>query len=179
MTLTKQTVQRRSCEQRYRGLQRIEAVIEWQKRVTAEGNTGRFLLDRQHRGSNIFRAHACIRHEPTLLPLLRRRWADAVTCGKNPHALLATLDRETSCLRRSEANVQKLAQSSSLQIGRSFVSPHSGTEHLLADLSDTAHLMQMFDSTIVRAHVSAVGEKGGRKTRRSAGRVAAFRQKYT
>ena len=27
----------------------------------------------------------------------------------------------------------------------------------LADLSDTAHLVQMFDSTVVRAHVSAAG----------------------
>src|SRR3712207_6983436 len=32
----------------------------------------------------------------------------------------------------------------------------------LAALSDTAHLVQMFDSTIVRAHVSAAGAKGGR-----------------
>ncbi|MFD0462882.1 transposase [Microvirga aerilata] len=30
----------------------------------------------------------------------------------------------------------------------------------LAALSDTAHLAQMFDSTIVRAHVSAAGAKG-------------------
>src|SRR4028119_1512500 len=32
----------------------------------------------------------------------------------------------------------------------------------LAALSKTAHLVQMFDSTIVRAHVSAAGAKGGR-----------------
>ena len=32
----------------------------------------------------------------------------------------------------------------------------------LAALSDTAHLVQMFDSTVVRAHVSAAGAKGGR-----------------
>jgi transposase len=32
----------------------------------------------------------------------------------------------------------------------------------LAALSGTAHLVQMFDSTIVRAHVSAAGAKGGR-----------------
>ncbi|WP_237479527.1 IS5 family transposase [Lichenibacterium dinghuense] len=30
----------------------------------------------------------------------------------------------------------------------------------LASMSDTAHLVQMFDSTIVRAHVSAAGAKG-------------------
>ena len=32
----------------------------------------------------------------------------------------------------------------------------------LANLSETAHLVQMFNSTIVRAHVSAAGAKGGR-----------------
>ena len=30
----------------------------------------------------------------------------------------------------------------------------------LAELSPTAHLVQMFDSTVVRAHVSAAGAKG-------------------
>jgi transposase len=43
---------------------------------------------------------------------------------------------------------------------------------LLASLSGTTHLVQMFDSTIVRAHVSAAGAKGGRKGMLSAGRVA-------
>ncbi len=36
----------------------------------------------------------------------------------------------------------------------------------LAAVSGTAHLVQMFDSTIVRAHVSAAGAKGGRAGRR-------------
>src|SRR5881227_3801601 len=35
----------------------------------------------------------------------------------------------------------------------------------LAAMSDTAHLVQMFDSTVVRAHVSAAGAKGGRTVR--------------
>ena len=45
----------------------------------------------------------------------------------------------------------------------------------LAAMSASAHLIQMFDSTIVRAHVSAAGAKGGSKVRRSAARVAASR----
>jgi transposase len=45
----------------------------------------------------------------------------------------------------------------------------------LADLSSTAHLVQMFDSTIVRAHVSAAGAKGGKPTRRSVVLVGASR----
>jgi transposase len=47
----------------------------------------------------------------------------------------------------------------------------------LASLSDTAHLVQMFDSTVVRAHVSAAGAKGGRMPRRLADRAEASRQK--
>lgn len=48
----------------------------------------------------------------------------------------------------------------------------------LANLSETAHLVQMFDSTIVRAHVSAAGAKGGRMPRRLANRAEASRQKF-
>jgi transposase len=43
---------------------------------------------------------------------------------------------------------------------------------LLAEGSKTAHLVQMFDSTVVRAHVSAAGAKGGRKIKRSGARAA-------
>lgn len=49
----------------------------------------------------------------------------------------------------------------------------------LAALSSSAHLIQMLDSTIVRAHVSAAGAKGGRRVRRSAARVAASPPKST
>jgi transposase len=49
----------------------------------------------------------------------------------------------------------------------------------LAELSETAHLVQMFDSTVVRAHVSAAGAKGGKTVRRSAARVAGSRRKST
>ncbi len=38
----------------------------------------------------------------------------------------------------------------------------------LAVLSKTAHLVQMFDSTVIRAHVSAAGAKGGNRVRHSA-----------
>jgi transposase len=47
----------------------------------------------------------------------------------------------------------------------------------LAGLSSSAHLVQMFDSTVVRAHVSAAGAKGGRKARRSAAPEAGSRRK--
>ena len=49
----------------------------------------------------------------------------------------------------------------------------------LAAMSETAHLVQMFDSTVVRAHVSAAGAKGGKTIRPSAVRAAASRRKFT
>ena len=50
---------------------------------------------------------------------------------------------------------------------------------LLAETSQTAHLVQMFDSTVVRAHVSAAGAKGGSKIRRSGARGAGLPAKST
>jgi transposase len=49
----------------------------------------------------------------------------------------------------------------------------------LAAMSQTAHLVQMFDSTVVRAHVSAAGAKRGNKIRRWAARAGAFRPRST
>jgi len=49
---------------------------------------------------------------------------------------------------------------------------------LLASLSGTAHLVQMFDSTIIRAHVSAAGAKGGKRGMLSVGRVAGSEPRF-
>ena len=49
----------------------------------------------------------------------------------------------------------------------------------LASMSSSAHLIQMFDSTVLRAHVSAAGAKGEKKLRRSAAHAAASRRKFT
>jgi transposase len=49
----------------------------------------------------------------------------------------------------------------------------------LASLSRTAHLVQMFDSTIVRAHVSAAGAKGGRTVRLWVARAVGSRPRST
>src|SRR4051794_40683517 len=48
----------------------------------------------------------------------------------------------------------------------------------LAAMSDSAHLVQMFDSTVVRAHVSAAGAKGGSTIKRSADHAVDFRPRY-
>src|SRR5512144_2685156 len=49
----------------------------------------------------------------------------------------------------------------------------------LAGCSQTAGLIQMFDSTTVRAHVSAAGAKGGSNIRRSAGPGAGSARRST
>ena len=49
----------------------------------------------------------------------------------------------------------------------------------LRSASESAHLVQMFDSTVARAHVSAAGAKGGKTIRRSAVRAAASQPKST
>src|SRR3954453_6746428 len=49
----------------------------------------------------------------------------------------------------------------------------------LAATSRTAHLVQMLDSTIVRAHVSAAGAKGGRMLKRWAAPAAVSRPRST
>jgi transposase len=49
----------------------------------------------------------------------------------------------------------------------------------LAAMSETAHLVQMFDSTVVRAHVSAAGAKGGKIIRRSAAHAGDFQPRFT
>ena len=49
----------------------------------------------------------------------------------------------------------------------------------LAATSRTAHLVQVLDATIVRAHVSAAGAKGGSRIRRWAARAGAFRPRST
>ena len=49
----------------------------------------------------------------------------------------------------------------------------------LAAMSRTAHLVQMFDSTVVRAHVSAAGAKGGRMARPWAARAEASQPRST
>lgn len=43
---------------------------------------------------------------------------------------------------------------------------------ILAGLDEGAHLIVMFDSTVIRAHVSAAGAKGGREVKRSGVRAA-------
>jgi transposase len=48
----------------------------------------------------------------------------------------------------------------------------------LAAMSETAHLVQMFDFTVVRAHVSAAGAKGGSVIRHSVAHAVDFQPRF-
>lgn len=49
---------------------------------------------------------------------------------------------------------------------------------MLTSLSETAHIVQMFDSTVIRAHVSAAGAKGGSRDKLSDVQGAGLAQKF-
>ena len=88
------------------------------------------------------------------------------------HRRERSLARSTGTLRSLEQRVETLR---SLEQGRRL----RGLFRHARSHESTAHLLQMFDSTVVRAHVSAAGAKGGRKARRSAARAAASPRKST
>jgi transposase len=48
----------------------------------------------------------------------------------------------------------------------------------LAAMSETAHLVQMFDTTVVRAHVSAAGAKGGKIIGHSVAHAVDFQPRF-
>jgi transposase len=54
----------------------------------------------------------------------------------------------------------------------------AGVFEALASMSDTAHLVQVFDSTVVRAHVSAADAKGGRTAKHSIAHAVDFRARF-
>ena len=65
------------------------------------------------------------------------------------------------------------------RLSRTGACSRRSSRALAESSQDSAHLIQMFDSTMVRAHVSAAGAKGGSKIRRSAVPAAGSRAKST
>ena len=85
---------------RDRGLQGVEAIIQWQQRVFAEGDNDRLLFDAQHRRMGLLGAGRQILDRRALLPLGDGLLVDPVTLGQNPQALLTILYRSTDrCCR--------------------------------------------------------------------------------
>src|SRR5215212_7274837 len=117
---------------RDRRLDGVEAVVERQQRVPAEGDDDRLLLGREHGRAGLPRPHTRIGGGLSPAPLLHGGWADAVALGGSPYALLTSLDCATDRLCRCGAAVENLAHSASRSAWLN-VSPHNGTKHLSLD----------------------------------------------
>src|ERR1700733_11485201 len=111
---------------RDRRLQGIEAIVERQERVPAEGDEDRLLLDREHRGFWFTRAGWQIGDGAALLPFGDGLRVDAVAQGQRPQARLTMLYRSTDRLCRCGAAVENLAHSASLHAGENGASSKLG-----------------------------------------------------
>jgi hypothetical protein len=115
---------------RDRRLQGIEAIVERQERVPAEGDEDRLLLDREHRGFRFTRAGWQIGDGAALLPFGDGLRVDAVAQGQRPQARLTMLYRSTDRLCRCGAAVENLAHSASLHAGENGAPSKLGIKHL-------------------------------------------------
>jgi len=84
-------MQRRARQVRDGRLQGIEAIVQRQRRVPAEGNDDCLLLDRQHSGLGILRASWDVGHGRPALPFGDGLLVDPVALHHNPQALLTTV----------------------------------------------------------------------------------------
>src|SRR5580704_5392556 len=117
---------------RDRRLQGIEAIVERQERVPAEGDEDRLLLDRAHRGFRFTRAGWQIGDGAALLPFGDGLRVDAVAPGQRPQARLTMLYRSTDRLCRCGAAVENLAHSASLHAGENGAPSKLGIKHLVS-----------------------------------------------
>ena len=109
----------------------LEAVVQRQQCVLAEGDDDRLIFDAQHRRMRIFGTGRQILDRRPLLPLCNRLLVDAVAFRQRPRALLTLLYRSTDRLRRRDAPVEYLSHSAS---SHSFVNnapSKPGIKHLV------------------------------------------------
>ena len=92
-----------------RGVQGVEAVIQWQQRLSAEGDNDGFFLPREYGGLGMLRTGGEIVDRRSPLPLRHRFGVDPIPAGENDQAFLTLLDRSThrtlSCGRSREVLV--------------------------------------------------------------------------
>src|SRR5258708_5683094 len=98
-------MQRRASELRDRGLQSVEAVIEGQQSMPAEGNDDRLLFHSQDGGAGMLRPGTQIGHRTALPPLGHRLRVDSMASSQRSQALLTMLYRSTDHLCRGGASV--------------------------------------------------------------------------
>lgn len=96
-------MQGRAGQMRDRRLKRVEAVIERQQHVLAEGDDDRLLLNAQYCRMSILRTGRQVLDRGALLPLRNGLLVDAVPLRQRPQALLTMLYRSTDCRCRAGA----------------------------------------------------------------------------
>jgi hypothetical protein len=78
----KAPMQGRSCQVRQRGLQGLQAVIQWQQGMLAEGDYQGFFLPGQYGRGGPLQPHRGILHTRALLPLRHGRGVQTLACGQ-------------------------------------------------------------------------------------------------
>lgn len=96
-----------------RGLQGVEVVIQWQQRMSAEGDNDGVFLNRQCGGLGMLGASGEIGDSRSPLPLGHRFGVAPVTLGQNHQAFLTLLDRSTHRRCRAGAPVKYLSHRAS------------------------------------------------------------------
>jgi hypothetical protein len=98
-------MQRGAGQMRDRCLQSVEAIIEGQQSMPAEGNNDRLLFHRQDCGAAMRRPGTQISHRAALPPLRHGLRVDSMPPSQSPQALLTMLYRSTDRLCRRGAPV--------------------------------------------------------------------------
>ena len=115
-------------------MERVEAVVQRQQRVPAEGDDDGLLFHRQHRGARLARTGRSVGRSVgdcvPAFPLRHRLGVDPVTLGEGSQALLTLLYRSTDDLRRGGAPVENLAHSASFHAGKKTAPSNPGIKHL-------------------------------------------------
>jgi len=113
------------------GLQDVEAVVQPQQGVAAEGDDDRLLLCRERGGARLGGPSAPIGNMSSRPPFGDGLRVHAVAAGQGPQALLTMLDRATDRLSRAGAAVKNLADSASFHAREKTVPSKPGTKHLV------------------------------------------------
>jgi hypothetical protein len=123
-------VQRRARQMRNGRLQGIQAVVEWQQRVSTKSHDDGLVLERKHSRLCLFRPRRLVRDRGSLPPLGDRLLVDAVAPSKNPQARLTMLYRSTDRRSRCGAAVKNLAHNASFHPPDKNAPSKPGTKHL-------------------------------------------------
>ena len=86
-------------------LQGVEAIVERQQCVSAEGNDGRFLLRREDGGARLLGPHRGVLAGVALAPLGGGLAIEAVLHGEGAHGLLGALEGSSGGVRGAGAAV--------------------------------------------------------------------------